>query len=216
MFLGHYGLAFGAKRIIPNASLGTLAFATQFLDELWPILLLFGVEQVRIVPGAMAGNPLVFTSYPYSHSLLMAIVWGALIAAVHYAAKRNARTACVIGLIVISHWFLDFPVHPADLPLWPGGSARVGLGLWNSIPITLFLELAFFGGGLLLYVRQTRARDRVGTWGLWSMVLALLLIFLSGYVSPPPPNERVLAWSALALWLFAPWSYWVDRHRERI
>ena len=216
MFLGHYGIAFGSKRVVPDTSLGTLAFAAQFLDELWPILLLFGIEQVRIAPGSTSSNPLVFTSYPFSHSLAMAVLWGAIIGAIHYAARRNRRTACVIALLVISHWILDFPVHTADLPLWPGGSTRVGLGLWNSIPATLILELGIFGGGLLLYIRQTRTRDRIGTWGLWSMVLVLLLIFASGYVTPPPPSPRAVAWSALGLWLFVPWSYWVDRHRERV
>ncbi|MEP6494670.1 MAG: hypothetical protein ABJF01_18435 [bacterium] len=216
MFLGHYGVAFGVKRVVPKTSLGVFAFATQFLDELWPILLLLGVEQVRIQPGAMAGNPLVFTSYPYSHSLAMAVLWGVIIAAGYYGFQRNLRAACVVGLVVISHWFLDFPMHAPDLQLWPGGSARVGLSLWNSIPATLVVELGFFGGGLLLYLARTRARDHVGTWGLWSMVVVLLLIFISGYVTPPPPNARVLAWSALALWLFIPWSHWVDQHRERI
>ncbi|HSU95836.1 MAG TPA: hypothetical protein VLI40_01315, partial [Gemmatimonadaceae bacterium] len=198
MFLGHYGVAFGAKRVAPDTSLGTLTFAAQFLDELWPILLLLGIEQVRIQSHpATPGTALVFTSYPFSHSLAMAVVWGAVIGAIHYLLRRNRRAACIIAVVVISHWLLDFPVHTSDLPLWPGGSARVGLGLWNSVPATLILEFAIFGTGLLLYLRQTRARDRVGSWGLWSLVLALLLIFASGYVAPPPPSPRAVAWSAL-------------------
>src|SRR3954463_15948892 len=92
MFLGHYGLAFAAKRAAPRTSLGALSFAAQFLDELWPILLLLGVEQVRIAPWLITHNsstipsrrhvtsatPLDFVYYPFSHSLLMAVVWGAL------------------------------------------------------------------------------------------------------------------------------------------
>ena len=58
MFLGHYGLALAAKRAAPRTSLGTLTFAAQFADELWPILLLMGLEHVRIVPGLMAANSL--------------------------------------------------------------------------------------------------------------------------------------------------------------
>ena len=79
MLLGHYGVAFGSKRVAPEASLGTLTLAAQFLDELWPILLLLGIEHVRIAPGVMRASPLVFVSYPISHSLLMAVVWGAAI-----------------------------------------------------------------------------------------------------------------------------------------
>jgi hypothetical protein len=51
MLLGHYGIAFSAKRVAPRTSLGTLFFAAQLLDELWPLLLLLGLEQVRVVPG---------------------------------------------------------------------------------------------------------------------------------------------------------------------
>src|SRR5919112_1422767 len=140
MFLGHYGLAFAAKRAAPRASLGILTFAAQFLDELWPILLLAGLEQVRIVPGYMAASPLEFTSYPISHSLLMAIVWGALIGALYFAARRFGRAAWVVGLLVVSHWFLDLPMHAADLPLTPGSGAKFGWGLWNSITATYIIE----------------------------------------------------------------------------
>ena len=71
MFLGHFGVALAAKRAAPRTSLGALTFAAQFADELWPILLLLGVEQVRIIrdmPGALGVE---FTYYPFSHSLLL-------------------------------------------------------------------------------------------------------------------------------------------------
>ncbi|GAC1409599.1 MAG: hypothetical protein NVSMB53_02140 [Gemmatimonadaceae bacterium] len=75
MFLGHYGLAFAAKRAAPSASLGAVTFAAQFLDELWPILLLLGVQQVRVVPNMPGSLALDFTYYPFSHSLLMSVTW---------------------------------------------------------------------------------------------------------------------------------------------
>jgi len=97
MFLGHYGLAFAAKRTAPRASLGALAFAAQFLDELWPILLLLGIEHVKIVPGLMAANPLQFTDYPISHSLVMAILWGVLIGGSYFLLRRYGHGAWVLG-----------------------------------------------------------------------------------------------------------------------
>jgi hypothetical protein len=213
MFLGHYGVAFAAKRAAPRASLGTLAFAAQFLDELWPVLLLLGIEQVRIVPGLMAASPLDFVSYPISHSLLMAALWGALLGGLYYAARRYRRGAWVVGAAVLSHWLLDLPMHRPDLPLWPGSPVRVGLGLWSSVPLTLLLDGGLFVVGLALYLRATRARDRIGSWGLWAMVALLVFFFVSGFTSPPPPSEKALAFTALGLWLFVPWSWWVDRHR---
>jgi hypothetical protein len=104
MFLGHYGLAFAARRAAPRTSLGTLTFAAEFLDELWPILLLLGVEQVRIVPGLMTMSPLDFVFYPYSHSLLMAVVWALIIGGLYFAIRRYGRGAWVVALLVVSHW----------------------------------------------------------------------------------------------------------------
>jgi len=50
MFIGHFGVGFGAKRVAPKVSLGALFVAAQFLDLLWPTLLLPGVERVRMTP----------------------------------------------------------------------------------------------------------------------------------------------------------------------
>lgn len=214
MFLGHYGIAFAAKRAAPRTSLGALTFAAQFLDELWPLLLLVGLEQVRIVPGLMDANALDFVHYPFSHSLLMAAIWGALIGVAYFAIRRDGRGALVLGALVVSHWLLDVPMHRPDLPLWPGSGTLVGFGAWNSVALTLVIELAFFATGLALYVRATRARDRIGRWGLWAMVALLILFFMGGTLGPPPPSERAIAFGALGVWLFVPWGWWVDRHRE--
>ena len=214
MFLGHYAIAFAAKRAAPRTSLGALTFAAQFLDELWPVFLLLGVERVRIVPGLMAASPLDFVHYPFSHSLLAAALWGMLIGAFYYAVRRYGRGALVLAGLVVSHWFLDVPMHRPDLPLYPGSRVLVGAGLWGSVPLTVAIELVLFVLGLAIYVRATRAVDAIGRWGLWLMVATLALIFLGSLESAPPPSEHALALSALGLWLFIPWSWWVDRHRE--
>jgi len=216
MFLGHYGLALAAKRAAPRESMGALTFAAQFLDELWPILLLLGVEHVRIVPGLMAANPLDFTFYPFSHSLVMAIVWGGLVGGICYLRRHYGRGALVMGILVVSHWFLDLVMHRPDLPLWPGASSpKFGWGLWNSVAGSYAIEFAIYAIGIWLYVRGTRAVDKIGSWGLWTYVIVLALIFVASN-GPPPPNERVLAWTALAIWLFVPWAWWVDRHRAPV
>jgi hypothetical protein len=216
VFLGHYGVAFAARRAAPRTSLGTTIFAAQFLDELWPILLLLGLERVRIVPGLMAASTLDFVSYPISHSLLTAAGWALLIGVGYLAVRRDARGAWVVGGAVVSHWLLDAPMHRPDLPLWPGSPTLVGGGLWNSVPATAAIEFGLLGVGLALYVRGTRARDRVGRWGLWSMIALLVAFFLGAVTGAPPPSERALAVSTLALWLFVPWGWWVDRHREPV
>lgn len=216
MFLGHYGIALAARRAAPHTSLGTTLFAAQFLDELWPILLLAGVEQVRIVPGLMAASAFDFVSYPISHSLLIAAGWALLIGALYFAMWRYGRGAWILSAAVLSHWLLDALMHRPDLPLWPGSRVRVGAGLWNSVAATVAIECAFFAAGLAWYLRGTRARDRIGRWGLWVMVAVLALIFVAGLTAAPPPDARAVAFGALALWLFVPWGAWVDRHREPV
>jgi hypothetical protein len=212
MFLGHYGLAFAAKRAAPRTSLGTLTFAAQWLDELWPVLLLAGIEKVRIVPGFMAASPMEFTYYPFSHSLLAAIGWGVLIGAIYQAIRHAPRAALVVGALVVSHWVLDVIVHAPDLPVFPGGP-RVGLGAWNSVALTLILEAVAYVGGLAVYLRTTAAADRIGSYGLWAFVVVQAAIYAAAFTGPPPASVTMLGTSALLLWIFIPWAAWVDRHR---
>jgi len=214
MFLGHFGLGFGAKKAAPDVSLGALFMAAQFADLLWPTLLLLGLEQVEVRPGATLVTPLDFVSYPYSHSLLALVVWGALFGIVYHVSTRSRTLAGVtLGLLVLSHWFLDVLMHRPDLPLTPSGAARLGLGLWNSMALTLAGELLLFCAGLVIYARATAARDRVGSIGLWSLAAFLLVVYLASIFGPPPPGALAVAWAAQAMWLLVAWGYWIDRHR---
>ncbi len=214
MFLGHFGLGFGAKKAVPTVSLGTLFLAAQFADLLWPTLVLLGVERVEIQSGITAVTPLNFVSYPYSHSLAALCAWGVLFGAMYMAARRSRlATAVVLALLVVSHWALDYVTHRPDMLLMPGGTSRVGLGLWNSIPGTLAAELVLFIIGIVLYARSTTARDRVGRIGFWSLVAFLLIAYLASTFGPPPPSASAVVWSAESLWLVVAWAYWVDRHR---
>ena len=175
MFIGHFGAGFGAKSVAPAISLGTLFLAAQFIDLLWPTLLLLGLEHVSIVPGATAVTPLVFDHYPISHSLLAVAGWGLLIGAVYFLLRKNSKGAIVLGLLVLSHWVLDLIVHQPDLPIYPG-SMLLGMNVWSSLVLTLILELGLLGAGVWMYVRSTRALDAQGRWGLWGLVAFLLLI----------------------------------------
>jgi hypothetical protein len=212
MILGHFGLALAAKRVAPTASTGTTTLAAQLVDLVWPILLLVGIEQVRIVPGYMAASAFDFVHYPWTHSLVMGLVWGVALGGLYYAARRNARAALIVGALVPSHFVLDLLVHGPDLPLWPGGPL-VGFGAWNSIPLTLLLELAIFTASIVVYVRTTKPRDRIGRFAFIGYVVALLVLYVSSLILPPPPSFRAAAGGALAMWLFIPWAAWFDRHR---
>lgn len=120
--------------------------------------------------------------------------------------------AVILGLGVVSHWFLDVLIHRPDMPVLPRGP-YLGLQLCGSVPLTIAAEAIVFGLGIVVYLKTTRAVDRTGTWALWSLLVLLTVIWVASLFGPPPPDERAVAWTGLALWLFVPWGWWIDRHR---
>ena len=214
MFIGHYAVALAAKKVAPKVSLGTLFIAAQLVDMLWPALLLLGVEHVRIDPGNTPVTPLDFYDYPISHSLIGAILWSCVLGILFFALRKNRRNAFIVGLVVFSHWILDLLTHRPDLPLSFCGGPYFGLGLWYSLPGTLVAEFLLFAIGIALYVRTTKAKDKVGSIGFWTLAVVLGVTYLSNLFGPPPPDVSLIAVAGNALWLFVLWAYWVDMHRE--
>ncbi len=215
MFIGHIGVALAAKRAAPQVSLGTLILATSWIDLVWPIFLLLGIEHVAVAPGNTAFTPLDFLHYPFTHSLLMVIVWGLLLGGAYFLVRQSVKDSIVIGSVVISHWMLDWLTHRPDLPLYPDGP-KFGLGLWNSVPLTIAIEALIFVVGVLLYYRATCPTGRVGTWSFWALIASLVFFYIMNIVGPPPPDEKTLAWVALAAWVFPVWGYWIDRNRVAV
>lgn len=215
MFIGHFAVAFAAKKVAPKASLGTLVLAAAFLDVVWPLLVLAGIERFRIVPGFTANNPFDFQYYPWSHSLLMTALWSLLFALAYLVTSRDRVGAVWVGIVVASHWLLDFVSHVPDMPLYPGGSERLGLSLWRSIPATFAVEGLMFAVGVTVYERSTKSKDRIGAVAWWAMVGLLVALYIPGPWSSPPPSENAVAiLGIVALAIFGPWAYWIDRHRE--
>src|SRR5512137_594196 len=215
MFIGHFGVAFGAKRAVPAVSLGTLFVAGQLADLVWPVLVVVGIERVGVQPGLTVVTPLDFIYYPFSHSLAAAIVWAVSFGAL-YVVLRKAPvwTGVVLALVASSHWLLDAITHRPDLPLTIGeGSTKVGLGVWNSLVATLAIEALLLAAGVWIYSRTTRAADPKGRIALQGLVAFLVIVYAASVFGPPPPSGMAAAWSALSMWLLVAWGYWVDRHR---
>jgi hypothetical protein len=214
MFIGHFALGLAAKRVAPRTSLGTLFVAPTLADLLWPVFLLLGWEHARVVPGSNPFLHLWLDDYPLSHSLLTLIGWSALFGFLYRTRTGYGRGAVVLGLLVLSHWVLDFVTHRPDMPLYPGGP-EVGLGLWNSVAGTLIVEGIMFISGVAIYAGATRPRDGVGRYGLWALVIVLGGSYASSLFSPPPQNLTALAMAAIVFGgLFVLFGAWVDRHRE--
>ncbi len=214
MFIGHFGVAFAAKAVSPKVSLGSLFLAAQFLDLLWPTLLLLGVERVRIFPGATAVTPLLFEHYPISHSLITVLGWAVLTSFLYLLLRRDRNGAWVLGVLVLSHWVLDAIVHQPDLQLSPGSATVIGLNAWSSLPLTLAIEVTLFALGVWLYSRETSPKDAMGRWSFLALVLCLLGIYAGNLLGAPPPNTQAIAWVGQLQWLLVLWGYWLDKHRH--
>ncbi len=213
MFLGHLAVGFAAKKVAPKASLGVLLGASEFIDLLAPAFVLAGWERVRFESGT---NPFLRSDfyYPLSHSLLMTLVWALAAALVYWLLTRYRTGAIVVALAVLSHWLLDLVSHKPDLPLYPGKSPMLGLGLWYSVAGTVVVELLMLAAGVWLYLSVSLRRDWFGAIGLWSFLALMVLIYFSMLSGPPPPDQKAFAWVGIAFVLFLLWAHWFDRHRE--
>lgn len=216
MFIGHFGVGFGAKRFAPGISLGILFIAAQFLDLLWPSLLLLDLEHVVISPGITKSTPLDFTDYPISHSLLTVAGWGALLGFLTWLVSKNKGYAIVIFACVVSHWFLDLIVHRPDLPVIPGSDEKVGIGLWNYPALAGFVEGVIFFSGVSYYNSTTIAKNNRGKYGFWSLVVLLVLIHIGNMAGPPPPSVKAIAWVGQSQWLLVLLGAWIDKNRQPV
>ena len=174
MFVGHYSASFALKSARP-VPLWVLFLAVQAVDIGWGTLVLLNVEHAKYVPHFTAAFPLDLYYMPYTHSLVAGLLWAAACSVFYFLWRRRegAAAAAVVGAAVLSHWFLDLPVHVADLPLYDN-SLKQGFGLWNYPLPELVLELGALTAGIWLYGRA-RPQFRKRAW-IFGAVLGAIQI----------------------------------------
>jgi hypothetical protein len=213
MGVGHLAASFALRGRLPRVPLFFLLAAAGFLDLLWGLAILSGIERAHIDTGTGSAVPLVLDSVPYSHSLPAALFWGMAVSLAWWLWRRDSSGALALGALVTSHWVLDFVSHVRDIPLLPSGPS-LGLGLWRSLPATLVVELGMLWAGLALYAHTTTEKDRIG-WGGLLMFGAVVTIMGGGaYLGPPPRSVLPLAVLNVAVLLPLLLMEWIDRHRR--
>jgi len=170
--VGHFSVGLVAKPVAPKVPLGVLLLAAVIPDVLAVALGFAGIER-----GGSAG-------LPWSHGLFMSVIWSVVAALFLARIYRDYRAGLVVGLLVFSHWVLDFISHPipfpsfswrswqwsyghplpSDLPLLFGDSPKVGLGLYNSISAVeaTALEFGMFILGAAVYAMYIRKKKKPG------------------------------------------------------
>ncbi|MBV9045300.1 MAG: hypothetical protein JO348_00680 [Alphaproteobacteria bacterium] len=177
MLVGHLGAGLAAKAVAPRAGLGTLVAVAFLLDILLWLFVTLHLEGAS-VPGDFAERHQLAFSFPWSHSLVAALLWSAVAAFLWSwsggEGKYFAFAPAVIAATAFSHWILDFITHDADLPLWPGGPAY-GLGLQPPVALVVELVLAALGFGLFLSRTRLSTPRRIAIGGLTLAVAALTI-----------------------------------------
>ncbi|TAD78817.1 MAG: hypothetical protein EAY70_06715 [Sphingomonadales bacterium] len=211
MFIGHFAPAFVAATLSPERPrLGTMFVAAQLIDWGFFTLALFGIEAMRIDPQASVMVPFDLYHMPYTHSLIGTAIFAAAFLGVVAVHRRSWQLGVLAGIVVLSHWLLDFVVHVPDLTL-DGDPPRLGLGLWNLPWIAIPLELGLTIGAFAFYLRRTR-----GPAGPPLVLGGTLLIFqLVNWFAPHPESAGPFLYlqALIAFGVLTAIAYWVGENR---
>lgn len=217
MFVGHLGAGLVAKAADRRINLGVLFACSMLLDAVLWLLALAGVERMNTPPDYAARHYLTF-DFPYSHSLIGAIVWAAGAALLWRAFARGGGAsagALIVALTALSHWLLDALVHAPDLSLWGFASPRVGLGLWDHQPWALIVELGLAVAGLILFWRDGELALSRKLVIAALVALAAAFTTMGAYAAEPPPGVApIAATSLIIIVLFAVSAGFADRRAK--
>ncbi len=218
MFAGHLAAGLVLKKMERRLNLGWLFFAALFHDFLLGILVLSGLEQVHIPANFAQTHYLTFT-FPYSHGLAASIVWSALgfgiayAAPPHWTSKERAQAGMAVGLAVFSHFVLDWLVHIPEMPLLGNDSFKIGLGLWDNLPLAVALETALVATGFIFYLNVIKPKTNLARYGLGTLLLFIATITAMGMLfteTPPPAAGAAMSW-ILQPFLICGLAYWFDK-----
>jgi hypothetical protein len=213
MFVGHYGVSFAARCVGKRLPLWVWFIAVQWMDVVWSVLVLLGIEKLHIVPGFTQANALDLYYMPYTHglpgSLVVSLVLGAIGAL--FSSGHRATSGLLLAAASFSHWILDLLVHVRDLPLYDN-SAKIGFGLWRHVVVSFPLELIVLAAGASLYARTMTFASAKGRYVFWAFVFFLMAVQVYANFGPPPTSPNAMAFMALALYVvIAALAAWVER-----
>jgi membrane-bound metal-dependent hydrolase YbcI (DUF457 family) len=214
MFIGHYAVSFAAKRLAPEISMGILVFAANFPDIIWSIAIILGIENAHIASDSSVFTPVGLNYYAISHSFVVSIVLSVLFANLYWWKKKDVTGALVIGGAGFSHWLLDFVTAPSTLPLFPGSSMNLGLGLLSSMTSRLLVEELLLVIGVLLYLSITKLKKKIKLYGFATFVLLISATYIVSNMKQIEFGERLLGEFVVFTLVLPVWAQWFDENSE--
>ena len=229
MFIGHLGVGLALKRADREVNLGVLVFAALLLDFLLGLFVLAGLEQVHVPSNYARLHYLRFT-FPWSHGLLMSLVWSGTAGLAAWAwfrrmgpaepatrAAHALRAGGIVAAAVFSHFVGDLIEHPPQLPVVGLKSPLLGLGLWDHLDLALTLEVALVVWGVAAYLGSFATVGRWERQGLIAFMAILSASAVAGQAGssvPPALGANIAAWLGLPV-LLGSLAGWFDRRLER-
>ena len=216
MFIGHYGVAYAAKTVAPKVPLAAYFLAVQALDVLFSVFVLSGIEHMEIVHNYTSYNPYRLYDMPITHSLVGSLGWAVAVGIVATILRVPRRESLWLGLAVFSHFILDLLVHTPDLSIAGNDTAKLGLGLWNNVPLVIVLELLVLLGGWMIFSRSQRSDTTFPKQRNRIFVGILVLLTILTPFMPDPASPAAFAIQALVLYCALAWvSAWSVAPRAR-
>jgi hypothetical protein len=210
MFIGHYSAALVAAAHPKAPRLGTLFIGAQLVDFAFFSFAVFGVENMRIVPGMTVMNPMDLYDMPLTHSLIGSLAWAVGFALILRSMTREWTGPIIGGAVVLSHWLLDVLVHGPDMSFF-GSPPKFGFGLWNHPMIEMPLEIILVLSSAWVFARSRGLAGKART-ALHILIGVLFIVQAYNWFAPAPTEvSLVLPISGLLAFALASWlAYRVD------
>jgi TctA family transporter len=154
--IAHVGVGFAAKRYAPDVPVIYLILAAEFIEIMFFVFVLSGLERMP--------EPDSSPYAPFSHSVIMGVIWSMVIGSLTYLISKNQRTSIIIALLAFSHTVLDIiaspklAFYPTDtaMPIFFDTSLSIGLGLFKYSTAALAFEFGFLFLGIVIYILTRR------------------------------------------------------------
>lgn len=130
---------------------------------------------------------------------------------------KGRKVWMLIAAVGLSHFLLDGLPHVGGLPVIGQNSPKLGLGLWNNMPLELTLEtLVAIAGVAIYWTVSGSGRSAVSRYAMTAFVLLVTALTWTQLLltAPPQPKQLKISWVVAPI-VFSAIAYALDHKRVR-